>query len=61
MEIISRPCSSANALQVGDPGHVRLLVVHDLAEHAGRVEAGHAGQVDRGLGVAGPLQHAALA
>ena len=61
MEMRSRPCSSANALELGQPGHVRLLVVDDLAQHAGRVQAGHAGQVDGGLGVAGPLEHAALA
>ena len=45
--------------EVGDPGH-RAVVVDDLAQHAGGVEAGHAGQVDGGLGVAGPLEHAAV-
>ena len=46
--------------EVGDAGH-GAVVVDDLAEHAGRVEAGQAGEVDGGLGVAGPLEHAALA
>ena len=59
MVIMSRPCSSQNSIEVGDPGH-GAVVVHDLAEHPGRVQAGHAGQVDGGLGVAGPLEHAAL-
>ena len=49
----------AEALEVGHPGH-RAVVVDDLAEHAGRVQAGHAGEVDGGLGVAGPLEHAAV-
>ena len=30
--------------------------VEDLAQHARRGQVGHAGQVDRGLGVAGPPQ-----
>src|SRR5581483_6756753 len=38
-----------------------LVLVDDLAQHAGRVQAGHAGEVDGGLGVAGPLEHATLA
>ena len=38
-----------------------VLVVDDLAEDARRVEPGHPGQVDRRLGVAGPLEHPALA
>ncbi len=46
--------------QIGDPGHGAVLV-DDLAEDPRRVEAGHAGQVDGGLGVPGPLQHAAVA
>src|SRR5699024_2046929 len=33
----------------------------DLAEDARRVEARHPGEVDSGLGVAGPFQHPALA
>ena len=59
--MISRSCFVGEALELGQAGHVHLLVVDDLAQHAGRVEAGHAGQVDGGLGVAGPLEHAALA
>ncbi len=49
------------ALELGHPGHVGLVVVDDLAEQTGRVQAGQAAQVDGGLGVAGPLQHTALA
>ena len=48
------------ALEVGQALH-RAVVVDDLGEHAGRVAAREPGEVDRGLGVTGPLQHAALA
>ena len=47
-------------LEVGPALH-RAVVVHDLGEHAGRVAAGEPGEVDGGLGVTGPLQHAAFA
>ena len=47
-------------LEVGEARH-RAVVVDDLGEHARRLEAGEAGEVDRGLGVAGPVEHAALA
>ena len=57
----SRSCSSQKPLEVGQPRHLVLLLGDDLAQHAGRVAAGQAGEVDGGLGVAGPLQHAALA
>src|SRR5581483_9633458 len=39
-------------------GH-RTVLVLDLADDAGRVEAGEASEVDRRLGVTGPLEHAA--
>ena len=61
MEMSSSSCSVAEALEVGQAGHVGLLLVDHLAQHAGRVEPGHAGQVDGRLGVAGALEHAALA
>ena len=48
------------APQVRHPHH-GAVVVDQLAEHAGRAQAGQPGQVDRGLGVAGPAQHAAVA
>ena len=32
----------------------------DFAQHAGRLQAGHPGQIDGALGVAGPAQHAAF-
>ena len=41
--------------QVGDAGH-RPVLAHDLADHSGRVEAGKAGEVDGGLGLAGALE-----
>ena len=58
MVIIFRPCSLAVGDEVGHAGH-RAVVVHHLADHAGRVQAGEAGEVDGGLGVAGALEHAA--
>ena len=51
----------AEALQIGQACHVGLLLVDHLAQHAGRVEAGHARQVDGRLGVTGALEHTALA
>ena len=61
MEIISRSCSVGEPLELGHPRHVGLLVVDDLAQQPGRVQAGQLAEVDGGLGVAGPLEHAALA
>ena len=61
MEIMSRSCFVGEALELGHAGHVGLLVVDDLAEQPGRVEARQPAEVDGGLGVAGPLEHAALA
>ena len=61
MEISARSCSSAKtrsssarAMPIGS------VVVDDLAEHAGRAQPGQHGQVDGGLGVPGPAQHAAV-
>ena len=50
----------ANAIELRQPRH-GTVVAHDLADHAGRVQAGEARDVDRGLGVAGAHQRAALA
>ena len=47
-------------LELREPRH-RAVVVDDLGEHAGLGEPGHAGEIDRRLGVPGPLEHAALA
>ena len=55
---ILRPCSAANSQQVGQARH-RAVVVHDLAQHRGRREAGEPREVAAGLGVAGAHQHAA--
>ena len=38
----------------------RAVVVDDLGDHPGRLQPREPGQVDRGLGVPGPHQHAAL-
>jgi hypothetical protein len=46
--------------QIGHPRH-RAVVVHDLADHAGGGQAGHAADVDRRLGMARADQHAAVA
>jgi len=35
-----------------------VFLAHDLADGAGRLQARHPGQIDGGLGVAGPAQHA---
>ena len=57
-----RSWSAANTAQLVAAGHVALVLLgHDLAEHAGRGEPGQPGQVDGGLGVPGPAQHAAVA
>jgi hypothetical protein len=45
--------------EVRHPRH-GAVVVHDLADHARGVEAGEAGEVDRGLGMAGADQRAAV-
>ena len=58
--MIFRPCSRAEADQLRQPRH-RPVLVHDLADHAGREEPGEPGEVDGGLGVTGALEHAALA
>ncbi len=60
MEIMQQAVLVAEALEVGHAGH-RPVLVDDLAQHACRVQAGEAGKVDGGLGVAGSLEHAALA
>ena len=54
------------AVALGEGDQVRharhgAVVVHDLADDAGRVEAGEAREIDAGLGMAGAHQHAALA
>ena len=57
--IISSPCSVANSASSGDPGHAGLVDVDDLAQHARRLQPGHPGEVDGGLGVAGPFEDTA--
>ena len=60
MEISASPCSSAKRAQLRQAHH-GAVVVDQLAEHAGRPQPGEPGQVDRGLGVPGAAQHAAVA
>ncbi len=56
------PVLGGERLQLLQPGHVALVLLrHHLAEHPGRTQAGHPGQVDGGLGVPRAAQHAALA
>ncbi len=45
--------------EIGQPRH-GAVVVHDLADHAGRVEPGKTRHVHRRLGMAGAHQHAAF-
>ena len=52
------PRRSQYSTRSGSAGH-RAVVAHDLADHAGRVEAGEPREIDGGLGLAGALQHAA--
>ena len=53
-----QPVAVAVRAEVRNPRH-RPVVVHDLADHAGRVQAGEPREVDRRLGLADPLEHAA--
>jgi hypothetical protein len=46
--------------QVRNAGH-RPVLVHDLADDAGRVEAGEPREIDRGLGLTAALEHATRA
>ena len=48
---IFRPCGLGEGDQVGQPRH-GAVVVHHLADHPGRIQAGQARDVDRRLGVA---------
>src|SRR5688572_15034440 len=41
--------------------HRRAVVVQDLTDHAGGVQPGEPGEIDRGLGMANALQHAPIA
>jgi hypothetical protein len=50
---------AAEGLQARSARH-RSVFVHHLADHARRVEAGQAGQVHRGLGLARAHEHAAV-
>ena len=52
------PCRSQYGIRSGHAGH-RPVLVHDLADDAGRDQAGEAREVDGGLGLARALEHAA--
>ena len=55
----AQPVLLAKGNQVRDAGHL-AVVAHDLADHAGGIQTGHASQIDRCLGLPGADQHAAL-
>ena len=57
--MISRSNSLGQRVQLVAGGPVAALA-EDFAQHAGRLQAGHARQIDGRLGVAGPAQHAAF-
>ena len=57
--IILSPCRSRTD-QVGHARH-RPVLVHHLADDARRYEPGQPGEIDRGLGLAGAQEHAAVA
>ena len=57
---IFSPWRSQYADEVGDAGH-RPVVVHDLADDAGGMQPGEPREVDRRLGLARALEHAAAA
>ena len=46
--------------QFGQPHHL-AIIVHDLADHPRRVEPGEPRDIDRGFGMAGANEHAAIA
>ena len=55
-----QPVELGELHQIRQPGH-GAVVVHDLADHAGRVHPRHARQIDRRFRVSRPDQHAAVA
>jgi hypothetical protein len=55
----SQAVLGADLQQVRNARH-GAVVVHDLADHGGRGQAREGGEVDRRLGLAGALEHAAL-
>ena len=52
-------CFSAKSLDLR-PAHHGAVVVDEFADHADRLEVREAAQIDRGLGMAGAHQHAAV-
>ena len=54
------PVAARKLLQLRPARHA-AVIVHDLAQHPGGLQAGEAAQVDRRLGVPGAHQHAAAA
>ena len=50
----------AEVVELRDAGH-GAVVVHDFADDAAGVEAGQAGEIDGGFGLAGADEHAAFA
>src|SRR5262249_36401610 len=59
-----RDGARGEAVRLAEPDEVRhpshgAVVVDDLADHAGGVQAGEAGEIDRRLGLSAALEHAA--
>ena len=57
---MASPCAAREALELRPARH-RAVLVQDLDDHRGRLEAGEAREVAARLGVAGARQHAARA
>ena len=55
----AQPMFLAEPHQLRQARH-RSVVVQDFAEDAGRLQSGHACEIDRRFGVAGAAQHAAV-
>ena len=53
-----QPVLLGDLLELGPARH-GAVGIQDLADHAGRVEPGQAGEIDAGLGLPDPLKHAA--
>src|SRR5205085_638526 len=55
------PVLLGEALELLEASHAGLVLADDLAQHARGIQAGHAGEVEGGLGVATALEDAAFA
>ena len=55
-----QPMPIGEGLKIGEPGHGAVFF-HDLTDHAGRLESGKTRKVHRGLRMADPHEHTAIA